>query len=105
MKAKAQIGDTYLFALNTTFTPTVRVSLYKKDELTAYNQVYNIINLQEVVSNDLTEVEENIYAVNSTSLDLDFNLTKLEKTGYELRFELYDGSKFITVMKKRFIVR
>lgn len=90
---------------DTTFTPTVRVSLYKKAELTAYNQVYNIINLQEVVSNELTEVEENIYTVDSTSLDLDFNLTKLEKTGYELRFELYDGSKFITVMKKRFIVR
>ena len=90
---------------DTTFTPTVRVSLYKKAELTAYNQVYNIINLQEVVSNELTEVEENIYTVDSNSLDLDFNLTKLEKTGYELRFELYDGSKFITVMKKRFIVR
>ena len=80
-------------------------SQYKKNELTAYNQVYDLINLQEVSTNELTEVEENIYTVDSTSLDLDFNLTKLEKTGYELRFELYDGSKFITVMKKRFIVR
>lgn len=90
---------------DTSFVPTVRVSLYKKSELTAYNQVYDLINLQEVSTNELTEVEENIYSVNSNSLDLSLNLSRLEKTGYEVRFELYDGTKLVTIIKKRFIVR
>ena len=63
---------------DTTFTPTVRVSLYKKAELTAYNQVYNIINLQEVVSNELTEVEENIYTEVPEVSQTDY--TKADKT-------------------------
>ncbi len=90
---------------DTNFTPTVRVSLYKKANLTAYDQVYNIISLQDVSTDTLTEIEENIYTINSTNFDLSINTSKLERTGYELRFDLYDGSKFITSIKKRFIVR
>ena len=90
---------------DTSFTPTVRVSLYKKSKLTAYNQVYDLINLQEVSTNQLNEVEDNIYTIDSNSLDLSLNLSRLDKTGYEVRFELYDGSKLVTIIKKRFIVR
>ena len=90
---------------DTSFTPTVRVYLYKKSKLTAYNQVYDLINLQEVSTNQLNEVEDNIYTIDSNSLDLSLNLSRLDKTGYEVRFELYDGSKLVTIIKKRFIVR
>lgn len=105
---KQQETSTLNFTINETSTFTnsnIRVSLYKKKSLTAYDQTYELVDLQEYVTTTLDEVEENIYYVTTSNLALSMNNTKFEKTGYELRFELYDGNNFITVIKKKFIVR
>ena len=83
----------------------VRVSLYKKTSFSGYDQNYELINLQDYVIDTLTKAEDNIYYVTSDKLVLSLNTTRFEKTGYELRFELYDGTKKITTVKKKFIVR
>ena len=83
----------------------VRISLYKKQSLSAYDQTYGLIDLKDFVVGNLTKAKDKVYYVTSNELSLALNNTKFEKTGYELRFELYDGDKFITVIKKKFIVR
>lgn len=90
---------------NSLDNPSVRVSLYKKKLLTAYDQTYELIDLKDYVSNELVSVEDSIYLVSSNKLGLSIDLTKLEKIGYELRFELYDGSDKVTTVKKKFIVK
>lgn len=87
--------------------PNIRLSLYKKDELTAYNQDYSIINLSDFTTDELTAYSDNTYYV---PIDLDvFNLNLIvnnfENTGYRLIFELYDGDKKIGSIIKNFIVR
>ena len=84
---------------------SVRVSLYKKDSLTAYNQDYSIVDLDNFITNELTLVTNYAYLVDSKSFELNLDLTKFEKTGYEIRFELFDGDKRIDVIKKKFIIK
>ena len=84
---------------------TVRVSLYKKKEKGAYDQTYEIVDLQDFAIDTLTLAEDNAYYVTAEQFVLSLNTTKFEKTGYELRFDLYDGTKKITTIKKKFIVR
>lgn len=83
----------------------VRVSLYQKDELTAYNQDYSIIDLNTYVENDLTSVLTNIYSVEESDFTINLNAESLQNTGYKFVFELYDGSKKISEISKYFIVR
>lgn len=84
---------------------SLRVSLYKKKEMTAYDQTYEIIDLKEYVSNDLELIDEYSYVVENGKLTLDFDLTKFEKRGYEVRFDLYDGDTKIESIKKKFIIK
>lgn len=83
----------------------VRISLYKKQSLSGYDQVYDIIDLKDYILDDLQEAEENTYYITTDELELQFNTTLFNKTGYEIRFDLYDGNKFITTIRKKFIVR
>ena len=41
--------------------PNIRVSLYKKDQLTAYNQDYSVVDLANFISNNLTKISDNSY--------------------------------------------
>lgn len=97
--------------------PNIRVSLYKKDVLTAYNQNYTIVPLASYVSNQLNLIENNVYYVSTSPLTYDgtsntynpFNLdlitANFENTGYKFVFELYDGTKKIGAIEKYFIVK
>lgn len=85
--------------------PSVRVSLYKKVELTAYDQSYSIVDLKEYVNDELKLVEDYAYLVESNEFSLNFDLTEFDKTGYEVRFELFDGDMKIETIKKKFIVK
>ncbi len=97
--------------------PNIRVSLYKKDLLTAYNQDYTIVDLQNYTSNSLKEVLNNVYYAveypiyyRGTSdtynyFDLELIPSRFEKGGYKLVFELYDGSKKIGSIGKKFIIK
>ena len=104
-KQETTIMNIAVNELSTFNNSNVRVSLYRKKELTAYDQTYELVDLQDYLTNTLTKVEDNVYYVTTNDLALSLNNTKFDKTGYELKFELYDGNKFITAIKKKFIVR
>lgn len=87
--------------------PNVRISLYKKNDLTAYNQNYTLINLLEYSSDALIQAETNRYFVDLLNPIYNLNLipNKFENNGYKYVFELYDGSNKISQIEKYFIVR
>ena len=91
--------------------PSVKISLYKKDEMTAYNQDYSLINLLDYTDDSLILDNNNIYyalkdnILNSNSFTLNLKTTNLEYSGYKFVFDLYDGSKKIDTIEKYFIVR
>lgn len=87
--------------------PNIRVSLHQKDEPTAYNQNYSIINLQEYSSDTLVASESNKYFVDVLNPILNINLipNKFSNNGYKYVFELYDGSKKISAIEKYFIIK
>ena len=91
--------------LSTFNNSNVRVSLYRKKVLGADDQTYELVDLQNYLTNKLTKAEDKVYYVTTNDLALSLNNTKFDNTGYELKFELYDGDKFITAIKKKFIVR
>lgn len=97
--------------------PNIRVSLYEKERLTAYNQDFIKVDLKDHISENL-ELVGNMayYAVKEpieyygTELTLNsFGITILPKTlnknEYKLVFELYDGNDCISTIEKYFIVK
>ena len=91
-------------------SPNVKVSLYEKDEMTAYNQNYIIVDLNEYITDSLTNYMGNIYyATTALGEHIPFTLTfdtkELSYNGYKLVFDLYDGSTKIATINKYFIVR
>ena len=102
---------------NGTTNGSIRVSLYKKDQLTAYNQDYTLINLGDYINDNFTLVKENVYNLienpkeyNNTlesynNVKINLNSTNLENGGYKLMFELFDGDQRVGVIEKKFIVR
>ena len=87
--------------------PNVRISLYKKNDLTAYNQKYTLISLLEYSSDSLIKAETNKYFIDLLNPIYNLNLipNKFENNGYKYVFELYDGSNKISQIEKYFIVR
>ena len=94
-----------IISTNQFSNPNIRVSLYKKESLTAYDQNYLLIDLNDYTSNELELASNYSYYVNTNRLELNLDLTNMDKTGYEIRFELFDGDKRIDLIKKKFIVR
>lgn len=92
-------------SINSLSNSNIRMSLYKKKTLSGYDQTYELVDLQDFVINDLSEVQSNIYQVTNNNLNLSFNNSKFDNTGYELRFELYDSDNRITTIKKKFVVK
>ena len=84
--------------------PTVRASLYKKDELTAYNQDYSLIDLNNYTVENLENIGNNTYLANTT-FSITLKANELENTGYKFVFELYDGTKKVSSISKYFLVR
>lgn len=99
------------------YNPNIRVSLYKKKELTAYDQSYTLIDLNEYVTNNLESITDKIYYASKypyfytgyknsyNTLDLELINSKFENTGYKFVFELYDGNKKIGTIEKKIIVK
>ncbi len=91
-------------------SPNIRVSLYKKNELTAYNQDYTIVDLASYVSDNLNGYAANVYYVSTSptannSFGLNLITNNFENTGYKFVFELYDNTKKIGTIEKYFIVK
>ena len=99
------------------YNPNIRVSLYKKTELTAYNQSYTLVDLKEYVTNELESVTDDIYYASKypyfytgyknsyNLLDLELINSKFENTGYMFVFELYEGNTKIGTKELKFIVK
>lgn len=91
-------------------SPNIRVSLYKKNQLTAFNQDYTIVDLASYVSDSLSTSSPNVYYVSTnptelTSFGLNLIPANFENTGYKFVFELYDNTKKIGTIEKHFIVK
>ena len=96
--------------------PSIRVSLYKKNEFTAYDQGYTLVNIKDYVNNDLELIANNMYYAFKTpkkyngTIDTYNNLVlnfkdNIENNGYKVVFELYDGDIKISQIEKKFIVK
>ena len=91
--------------------PNIKVSLYKKETLSAYNQNYTKIDLGNYFANNILEkYDESIYFAlkspkNNTTLNINLNTSLLEKNGYMFIFELYENDKIVSKINKKFIVK
>ena len=89
----------------------IKMSLYEKDSLSAYNQNYTLVDLDKYITNNtLEKYEDNIYYAlkepnNSNILKLKLNTDLLKKNGYMFVFELYEEEELINKINKKFIVK
>ncbi len=95
--------------LGTFINPSVRISLYEKTNLTAYDQTYTEVDINTFLKEELTNIHNYVYSLDESNdsakeITLNFN-NKLNYRGYKLVFELYDGNTKIDTVKKHFIVR
>ncbi|MBO4245442.1 MAG: hypothetical protein J5892_01725 [Bacilli bacterium] len=107
-------GDTANLAFDFTVvgiaSPNIKVSLFKKANLTAYNQTYNQVNMSLYTSATLDNYQGNKYyatrnALTNNTFTYSVNTTSLDRQSYKLVFELYDGTTKVDEISKYFIVR
>ena len=84
--------------------------MYKKDELTAFNQDYSLIDMGNYTSSVLDKYIDSVYYVSRNpqeesifSFNLDTSL--LDKTSYKFVFDLYDGDLKVSSISKNIIIR
>ena len=96
--------------------PNIKVSMYKKNRLTAYNQEYTLIDMGDYTDAVLDEFIDKIYYVKrnafSYSKDRKYNVfnyqldtSTLDKTCYKFVFDLYSGNTKVESISKYIIVR
>lgn len=90
--------------------PNIKVSMYEKDELTAYDQDYTLINLGLYSDINLERFIDSVYYVSRNPLEesiFSFNLdtSLLDKTTYKFVFDLYDGDLNVSSISKNIIIR
>lgn len=90
--------------------PNIKVSMYEKEELTAYNQDYVLIDMQDYTSDVLDRYIDSVYyvtrnALSSNTFDFNLDVSLLDKNGYKFVFDLYDGSTRVGSISKYIIVR
>ena len=96
--------------------PNIKVSMYKKNRLTAYNQEYTLIDMGDYTDTVLDEYIDKIYYVKrnafSYSKDKKYNMfnyqldtSTLDKTCYKFVFDLYSGNTKVESISKYIIVR
>lgn len=83
----------------------IKVSLYKRATTLATDQTYELVDLQEYTNTELTSAGDKVYKVSNNSLTLELDNSAFTNNGYELRFELFDGDRKITTIKKKFITK
>ena len=84
--------------------PKLKVSLYKKKELTAYNQEYELVDLSNYVSNKLNNSDNYKYDIDLDNIVFNIN-NNVESNGYKFVFELYDNENKITEVDIKTIIR
>ena len=87
--------------------PIVKISLYEKEELGAYNQNYVLVDLNNYTSNEFTTTEDFSYSIatTSTQYELELTLDQFNNNGYKYLFELYDGTTKIDKISKYFVIK
>lgn len=86
--------------------PNIKVSFYKKEKLTAYDQNYILVDLQNYTPDTLNKYIDNFYNINPNGIfTLNLDTKKFDKTGYKFVFDLYDGNNKIGSISKYIIVR
>lgn len=106
VKASGNVEIPFTILSKNEFTDSnIRISMYKKNTLSAYDQTYSLIDLMDYNTNELEKVTDSVYKIDGNEVTLKLNLSDLENTGYEIRFELYDGDKKIDTIKKKIIIR
>ena len=91
--------------------PNIKVSLYQKDQLTAYNQDYTLIDMQDYTSTQWDEYIEAVYYVSRNAisgyntLNYTMDTTDMDKTSYKFVFDLYDGNIKVESIVKYVIIR
>ena len=90
--------------------PNIKVSMFKKDQVTAYNQDYTLVNLGLYSDISLERFIDSVYYVSKNpqeesifSFNLDTSL--LDKTSYKFVFDLYDGDLKVSSISKNIIIR
>jgi len=89
----------------------VRMSLYKKNMFSAYDQNYTLIDLGKYLTNNSYEKYDNYTYYVSNKLNINNNIklnldtSLLEKNAYMFVFELYDDERLVNKISKRFIVK
>ena len=101
----------FLLSDNISDNSNIKISLYKKNLLSAYDQNYTLVDLGDyLVNNTLDKYEENIYYAvkdikNNDNLNINLNTSLLEKNGYMFIFELYEEEKIVSKINKKFVVK
>lgn len=89
----------------------IKISLYKKTSLSAYDQNYTLVDLKDyIINNKFEKYDEKIYyaikePTENNTLKVKLNTSLLEKKGYMFVFELYEDEKLINKINKKFIVK
>lgn len=83
----------------------IKVSLYKRATTIATDQTYELIDLKDYVNGNLNPAGDMLYSLTEDSTIIELNNKKFSNNGYELRFELFDGDRKITTIKKKFITK
>ena len=96
--------------------PNIKVSMYKKDVLTAYNQDYTLIDMANYTNDSLDRYIDSVYYVSRNAVsysinnqynifDLNLDTSSLDKTSYKFVFDLYEGNIKVGSVSKYIIVR
>ena len=96
--------------------PNIKVSMFEKDELTAYNQDYSLIDLALYTSDSLDRYIDSVYYVSRNAIlystnnqynvfNLNLDTSLLDKTSYKFVFDLYEGNVMVGSISKYIIVR
>lgn len=100
------------FLLSETYQNTnIKMSLYKKNSLSAYDQNYTIVDLGTYLTDNTFErFDENVYYAfkefdKNNKLNLNLDTSLLKKSGYMFVFELYDDERLVSKISKKFIVK
>lgn len=90
--------------------PNVRVKLYKKLNFDSINQVYELVDLSQYISNNLEIIQDYEYYLiknidNKNKISLNLLINNYQYGGYKFEFNLYDGDSFIQKDVKNILVK
>ena len=89
--------------------PNIRVSLYRRTYTDVYEYTYQLVDLQDYVTNELeTTNTEKVYLVRNlptSRVQVIYNMREHLMTGtYQVRFSLYDGNNYVGHINKYIII-